>query len=109
MYKLNDVCVEHQTAYVITHECAAQHYAPFPSSIAQVRCRVYPNAPLSLIARQLNETEVCEGGNWEMIESKTIQDMALADDSRGFVVQSEILAYLDLRNGEGPSQSGKRS
>src|ERR1035437_2062039 len=52
--KIDQVCSTNTTAYVITHEWGAQLYSPFLSSISQVRCRIFPNAPLSGLARELN-------------------------------------------------------
>jgi hypothetical protein len=104
MTRINDVCVKNSTAYVITHEWAAQLYSPFLSSISQVKCRIFPNAPLSLIAEELNAREVEEGSNWGVIESDSIRDMEFEQDIRGLRVQSPILAYLDLLGGEGRSK-----
>jgi DNA-binding transcriptional regulator YhcF (GntR family) len=101
MQRIEAICDKHQTAYVITHEWAAQLYAPFLSSISQVKCRIFPNAPLSLIARELNAREVNEGSNWGLIESESIRDMEFSEDIRGLRVESPILAYLDLLSGEG--------
>jgi hypothetical protein len=63
------------TAYVITHEWAAQLYSPFLSNISQVKCRVFPNGPLSLITGELNAREVAEGSNFGLIESESVRDM----------------------------------
>ena len=101
MQRIAAICSDHQTAYVITHEWAAQLYAPFLSNIAQVKCRIFPNAPLSLIARELNAREVNEGSNWSLIESESIRDMEFSEEIRGLRVESPILAYLDLLGGEG--------
>jgi len=104
MKRINDVCVKNSTAYVITHEWAAQLYSPFLSSISQVKCRIFPNMPLSLIARDLNAREVEEGSNWGMIESDSVRDMEFEQEIRGLRVQSPILAYLDLLGGKGRSK-----
>jgi hypothetical protein len=69
-----------------------------------VKCRIFPNAPLSLIAEELNAREVEEGSNWGVIESDSIRDMEFEQDIRGLRVQSPILAYLDLLGGEGRSK-----
>jgi hypothetical protein len=103
MKRINAVCVAHHTAYVITHEWAAQLYSPFLSNISQVKCRIFPNAPISLIARELNAREVEEGSNWGLIESESIRDMLFEQEIRGLRVESPILAYLDLLDGEGRS------
>jgi DNA-binding transcriptional ArsR family regulator len=104
MKRIYDVCKRNQTAYVITHEWAAQLYSPFLSNISQVKCRIFPNAPLSLITKELNAREVEEGSNWGLIESESIRDMLFAQDIRGLRVESPILAYLDLLDGEGRSR-----
>jgi hypothetical protein len=104
MKRVNDICVKNNTAYVITHEWAAQLYSPFLSSISQVKCRIFPNAPLSLIASELSAREVEEGSNWGVIESDSIRDMEFEQTIRGLRVQSPILAYLDLLGVEGRSK-----
>jgi hypothetical protein len=101
MKRLRKVCAAHQTACVITHEWAAQLYSPFLSNISQVKCRIFPNAPLSLMAQELKAREVEEGSNWAVIESESMRDMLFQQDIRGLPVESPILAYLDLINGEG--------
>ena len=59
MKAINDICKRLSTAYVITHEWAAQLYSPFLSNISQVKCRVFPNrTPLSDYRR----TECTRGG-----------------------------------------------
>lgn len=104
MKQINDACTKYQTAYVISNEWAAQLYSPFLSSISQVKCRIFPNAPLSVIASELKAREVEEGSNWGMIESDSIRDMEFEQTIRGLRVQSPILAYLDLIGGEGRSK-----
>jgi hypothetical protein len=104
MQRINEVCTAHQTAYVISHEWAAQLYSPFLSNISQVKCRIFPNAPLSLIAKELGAREVAEGSNWGLIESESTRDMLFEQNIRGLRVESPILAYLDLIGGEGRSR-----
>jgi hypothetical protein len=104
MKRIDEVCKGHQTAYVITHEWAAQLYSPFLSNISQVKCRIFPNAPLSVIARDLKAREVEEGSNWGLIESESVRDMLFDQNIRGLRVESPVLAYLDLLDGEGRSR-----
>jgi hypothetical protein len=101
MKAIHSVCEKHSTAYVITHEWAAQLYSPFLSNISQVKCRIFPNVPLSLITGELNAREVDEGTNLGLIESDSIRDMLFEEEIRGLRVESPILAYLDLCNGDG--------
>jgi hypothetical protein len=104
MKRINDVCTKLSTSYVITHEWAAQLYSPFLSNISQVKCRIFPNAPLSLIAGELKAREVEEGSNLGVIESSSVRDMLFDQEIRGVQVESPILAYLDLLDGEGRSK-----
>ena len=104
MQTINDVCKELSTAYVITHEWAAQLYSPFLSNISQVKCRIFPNAPIALIASELKAREVEEGSNLAVIESSSPRDMLFEHTIRGLRVESPILAYLDLLGGEGRSK-----
>ena len=101
MKRIDEVCVKSHSAYVITHEWAAQLYSRFLSSISQVKCRIFPNGPLSLIFEELNAREVDEGSNLGVIESESIRDMQFEQQIRGLRVQSPILTYLDLLGGEG--------
>lgn len=104
MQAINDVCTKSSTAYVITHEWAAQLYSPFLTNIAQVKCRIFPNAPIALIASELNAREVGEGSNLGVIESSSPRDMRFENSIRGLRVESPILAYLDLQGDEGRSK-----
>ena len=38
--KFAEVCAESKAEYAITHEAAGQRYAPFLSTVSQVRCRL---------------------------------------------------------------------
>jgi hypothetical protein len=102
--KIDEVCVTNSTAYVITHEWAAQLYSPFLSNISQVKCRMFPNAPIYVILQALNAREVEEGSNLGVIESESIRDMLFDQEIRGVRVESPILTYLDLIDGEGRSK-----
>jgi DNA-binding transcriptional regulator YhcF (GntR family) len=104
MKAIDQVCRRLDTAYVITHEWAAQLYSPFLSSISQVKCRIFPNAPLSTIAGEVNAREVEEGSNWALLESQSMRDFLFEQEIRGLRVESPILAYLDLLGGEGRSK-----
>ncbi len=101
MKAIDQVCSRLNTAYVITHEWAAQLYSPFLSNISQVKCRIYPNAPLSSIANELDAREVEEGSNLMIFESRSMRDFLFEEEVRGLRVESPVLAYLDLRGGEG--------
>jgi hypothetical protein len=101
MKAIDQVCRRLSTAYVITHEWAAQLYSPFLSNIPQVKCRIYPNAPPSTVASELGAREVDEGSNLAIIESNSMRDFLFEQEIRGLHVESPILAYLDLLGGEG--------
>ena len=104
MQAIHDVCTKSSTAYVITHEWAAQLYSPFLSNIAQVKCRILPNTPIALIVSELTAREVGEGSNLGVIESSSPRDMLFEHKIRGLRVENPILAYLDLQGGEGRSK-----
>jgi hypothetical protein len=101
MKVIDQVCNRLTTAYVITHEWAAQLYSPFLTNISQVKCRIYPNAPLSSIANELDAREVEEGSNLMIFESRSMRDFLFEEEVRGLRVESPVLAYLDLLGGEG--------
>jgi hypothetical protein len=65
-------CEQRNIEYAITHEAAAQRYAPFLSSISQVRCRLLADdtAAEKAIAA-LDVRVVHEGANLVIMEAKS--------------------------------------
>jgi len=87
--------------YAITGEWAAQIYAPFLSSISQVRCRYALNQSISEFASELNASEVNEGSNLVLLEPKSYGEFLFREEQRGIWLASPIVVYLDLAQGDG--------
>lgn len=87
--------------YAISHEAAAQRYAPYLSSVGQVRCRVLstPGADDSLA--DLGARVVNEGANFVVIEVKSPGDLLFRQRVGDAWLASPIHVYLDLLKSEG--------
>ncbi len=99
---LDRVFEQHQAAYAITHEAAAQRYAPFLSSVSQVRCRLMLPGRLAEDALgALNARGVTEGANLAVIEVKSSGELLFREKVDGAWLASPVQVYLDLVRGEG--------
>ncbi|SDS51817.1 type IV toxin-antitoxin system AbiEi family antitoxin [Pseudomonas prosekii] len=92
-----DNCAE----YAITHEAAAQRYAPFLTGISQVRCLLQPGWTADLSLQRLGARAVTEGANLIVIESKSDGDFLETRDIDSVTLASPVRVYLDLLKGEG--------
>lgn len=87
--------------YAVTHEAAAQRYAPFLSAISQVRIRM-PAGPASEAALdELGARAVSEGANLVVIDAKSPGDLLFRQRVDGVWLASPIQVYLDLVRAEG--------
>ncbi|MHB8563828.1 MAG: hypothetical protein ACYDDA_07730 [Acidiferrobacteraceae bacterium] len=91
----------HEVGYAISHEAAAQRYAPFLSSISHVRCRLLagPNADAALSA--LGARVVHEGANLAIIDTQSPGELLFRERVGGIWLASPIQVYLDLLRSEG--------
>jgi hypothetical protein len=91
-------------AYAVTHEAAAQRYAPFLTAVSQVRCRVLaaPKAGDALV--DLGARAVDDGANFAIIEVKSPGDLLFSERVGNAWLASPIHVYLDLLKGEGRSR-----
>jgi hypothetical protein len=87
--------------YAITHEVAAQRYAPFLSSVSQARCRLIPGPATDAALADLNARPVPEGTNLSLIEVKSPDELLFRQKLDGLWLASPIQVYLDLLRGEG--------
>ena len=92
---------ERGVEYALTYEAAAQQYAPFLSSIAQVRCRVQHNQAANDVIHNMNARSVVEGANLVILEAKTPGDFLFRERFDNAWLASPIQVYLDLLRGEG--------
>jgi len=87
--------------YAITHEVAAQRYAPFLSSVSQARCRLIPGSAVDAALAELNARPVAEGTNLSLIDVKSPDELLFRQKLIGVWLASPIQVYLDLLRGEG--------
>lgn len=92
---------KHHLRYVVTGEVAAQHYAPYLSSISQVRCRMLETDRTRKVLQKIEARPVNEGWNLGIIESKSNGDFAFSERIEGVWMASPLRAYLDLLQGDG--------
>lgn len=92
---------QRQVTYAITHEAAAQRYAPFLSSVSQVRCRLMPGRSVEEALGALDARVVTEGANLAVIEAKSAGELLFREKVHGIWLASAIQVYLDLVGGEG--------
>ncbi len=99
--RLGEVFGGHDVQYAITHEAAAQRYAPFISHLAQVRARVLIGANADAAIAELGARVVSEGANLVVIEAQSPGELPLRERIDGLGLASSIQIYLDLLTGEG--------
>jgi hypothetical protein len=91
----------HDVLYAVSFEAAAQRYAPFLSSVPQVKCRSLTGAALEAALAALNARVVEEGANLSVIETKSAGDLLFREQLDGTWLASPIQVYLDLLRSEG--------
>jgi hypothetical protein len=99
--KLGEVFAQHGIEYAITHEAAGQRYAPFLSSVSQVRGRVLNSPEVERALADLGARAVSEGSNLGIIEAKSAGELLFREQVNGVWLASPIQVYLDLVGGEG--------
>ena len=99
--RLDHVFEQHQVVYAITHEAAAQRYAPFLSSVSQVRCRLMPGRSAEEALSALDARVVTEGANLAVIEARSLGELLFREKIDGAWFASPVQTYLDLGRGEG--------
>ncbi|HQR58067.1 MAG TPA: hypothetical protein PK503_01875 [Azonexus sp.] len=94
----------HDVQYAVSHEAAAQRYAPFLSNVSQVRTRVLIGADAEAAIGDLGARFVTEGANLAIIEAKSPGELLFREKVGGLWLASPIQIYLDLLRGEGRSK-----
>jgi DNA-binding transcriptional ArsR family regulator len=87
--------------YAISYEAAAEHYAPFVTSIAQVRLRVLTGTALDAAMTGLKARAVGEGANLTLIEAKSSGEFLFREHEKSVWWASPVQVYLDLQRSEG--------
>jgi len=101
LQRLGQVFDVHQVGYAVSYEAAAQRYAPFLSSISQVRTRLLPGVGADAALAELNARVVTEGANFSVIETKSAGELLFRQQVDGVWLASPVQVYLDLLRGEG--------
>ena len=96
-----EVCTAHKAEYAITHEAAGQRYAPFLSTVSQVRCRLLAGPAAERVLGALDARFVDQGANLAVIEVKSSGELLFRELVNGTWLASPVQVYLDLMRGEG--------
>jgi hypothetical protein len=98
--KVGQVFAQNGIEYAITHEAAGQRYAPFLSSVSQVRCRVLNSPEVERALGELGARTVSEGTNLAVIDAKSSGELLFREQVNGVWLASPIQVYLDLVGSE---------
>ena len=99
--RIGQVFAAQQIEYAISHEAAAQRYAPFLSNICQIRCRLLTSSATYVALGELGARIVNEGANLVLLEANTPGELLFRAQVGGVWLASPIQIYLDLLRGEG--------
>jgi len=91
----------HEVGYAVSFEAAAQRYAPFLSSVSQVRARLLFSTGADAALGELGARVVSEGANLLIIETKSSDELLFREQVGSIWLASPIQVYLDLLRGEG--------
>ncbi|MBU6454417.1 MAG: hypothetical protein KGS72_21795 [Cyanobacteria bacterium REEB67] len=89
--------------YAVSYEYAAQRYAPFLSSISQVRLRMSKSSESQAAISELGARPVAEGFNLGIIETDAHGGLLFRNEIENLWLASPVQVYLDLMHGEGRS------
>lgn len=98
---LGQVFAAHEVSYAISGEVAAQRYAPFLSSVSQVRVRLLVSPAADAAISALGARVVSEGANLVIIDTASPGELLLREQVDGIWLASPVQVYLDLLRGEG--------
>jgi len=98
---LDGVCSSRGLDYAVTHEAAAQRYAPFLSNVSQLRIRLPAGSATESVLGELGARPVTEGANLLVINAKSQGDLLFRQRVDGVCLASPIQTYLDLVRAEG--------
>ncbi len=99
--KFAEVCAESRAEYAITHEAAGQRYAPFLSTISQVRCRLLDGPGADRALGALDARVVDQGANLAVIEVRSPGELLFRESVNGIWLAGAVQVYLDLMRSEG--------
>jgi hypothetical protein len=91
----------HRVDYALSYEAAAQRYAPFLSTVSQVRTRMLAGPNADAAVADIGARTVSEGFNLAIIETTSARELLFRENAGGIWLASPIQVYLDLLRGEG--------
>ena len=97
-------CRQADAAYVVTSEAAAQAYAPYLSSVSQIRCRIVPGPHQRDALEALQARPVGEGWNLGVIETRARGNITVGERLGGICLAEPLQVYLDLLQGTARSK-----
>jgi hypothetical protein len=101
IHDMDDVFGRTSLLYAVSFEAAAQQYAPFASSVSQVRCRLQPDPRAAEALADLDARPVTEGANLIVIDARASGAFLFRERPSGVWLASPIQVYLDLMRSEG--------
>ncbi|MCY3995032.1 MAG: hypothetical protein OXF07_02725 [Rhodobacter sp.] len=99
--KFAEICAASKAEYAITHEAAGQRYAPFLSTVSQVRCRLLDGPAADRALGALDARSVDQGANLAVIEVKSPGELLFSESVNGVWLAGVLQVYLDLMRSEG--------
>ncbi len=87
--------------YALSFEAAAQRYAPFLSSVSQIRVRALDASATTAALTALGARPVGEGANLIVLASKSAGELQFRERVDGAWLASPIQVYLDLFSAQG--------
>jgi DNA-binding transcriptional ArsR family regulator len=90
--------------YAVTHQAAAQVYAPFLTEVRKVRLRAVVGSALTEALADMHAQKVEEGSNLEIIPVADPLDAFTSEARNGIHLASPVQVYIDLQGGEGRSK-----
>lgn len=91
----------HEAGYAISYEAAAQRYAPFLSSVSQVRTLLLLGPSADAAIGEIGARLVTEGANLAVVEAKSWGELLFRERVGAAWLASPVQVYLDLLRGEG--------
>ena len=102
--RIDQVFAAHGVEYAVTHDAAAQSYAPFLSRVSQVRCRLVISRAADEAIDEVGARRVAEGTNLVVIEATSPGELLFRERVNGVWLASPIQVFLDLVHSEGRSK-----
>jgi hypothetical protein len=99
--QLAAVCEAHDASYALTHEVAAQRYAPFLTHVSQVRCRLLRSPAADAVIQDLKARPVREGANLTIVDVRSPGELLFRERIDDIWFADPIQVYLDLLSSEG--------